>query len=93
MESLINHALYEQIKRQTYVTPTSKAGDYMFEMKIKIYSANDEIVETLLHDDLVVCAHVVDRWIYSFRHHELLSIAIDNYLVQEMLEDGFPVLE
>jgi len=88
MESLINHALYSQIKRQTYVTPTTN-GEYMFEMLIKIYSANSEIVETILLKHCRIQSINHSEQIYTDSTNNITTVTI----AFNELDYSFPVLE
>lgn len=86
MESIINYALYSQIKRQTGVTAVP---DYTFEMMIKVYSANEEVVETILlkHCRIQTINHSEQIYADSTNNITTVTVAFNE------LDYSFPILE
>ena len=88
MNSLITRAIYEQIKRQTGVS-TPSFSDARFEMKVKLYSPEDKIVEEFT---------IKDCHINSINHSEqVVNDSTNNMITMSIsfndLDYAFPILD
>ena len=89
-QSLVNKCLYEQIKRQTYVSqPKIEIDTITFDVLVKVFSTNDKLVEQFTLKDCYINSLSHSEQIYSDSTNNIITVTISF----NELDYVFPVLD